>query len=104
MSMLKSLTRNAQFFRCTGCGNGSMIVLTPDGRGKIISDKRCIELVQQIMEKTTGFDVVYDRGASVLDVDFNGGGRVNDGSRKFESGSGITFPFCTPRALGTSLE
>ena len=80
-----------------GCGNGSMIVFTPGGRGKIISDKRCIELVQQVMEKTTGFDIMYDRGASVLDVDVNGGGRVNDGSRKFESDSGITFPFCTPR-------
>ena len=33
-----------------GCGNGCMIVFNPDGRGKIINDKRCIEHVQQIME------------------------------------------------------
>ena len=44
-----------------GCGNGSMIVFTPDGRGKIINDKRCIEHVQQVMGKTPGFDIIYDR-------------------------------------------
>ena len=54
-----------------GCGNGSMIVFTPDGRGKIVNDKSCIEQVQQILEKTQGFDIVYDRGAYVLDVDVN---------------------------------
>ena len=28
-----------------GCGNGSMIVFTPDGKGKIVNDKNCIEQV-----------------------------------------------------------
>ena len=45
-----------------------MIVFTPDGRGKIINDKKCIEHVQQIMGTTPGFDIVYERGAHVLDV------------------------------------
>ena len=46
-----------------GCGNGSMIVFTPDGRGKIVNDTSCIEHVQQILKKTPRFDIVYDRGA-----------------------------------------
>ena len=33
-----------------GCGNGSMIVFTPDGKGKIVNDTKCIE-----------HDIVYDR-------------------------------------------
>ena len=36
-----------------GCGNGSTIVNTPDGRGKIINDKRRTEHAQQIMGLTT---------------------------------------------------
>ena len=40
------------------CGNGSMIVFTPGGRGKLVNDKSCIEQVQQIMETTPGFDIV----------------------------------------------
>ena len=68
-----------------GCGNGSTIVFTPDGRGKIINDKRCVEHVQQIMETTPRFDIVYDRAAYVLDVDVNDGVHVNDNS-------GISFP------------
>ena len=56
-----------------GCGNGSMIVFTPDGQGKIVNDTKCIEQVEQIMAKTPGFDIVYDRGDYVLDVDVNGG-------------------------------
>ena len=43
-----------------GCGNGSMIVFTPDGKGKIVNDK-CIEQLKQIMASTPGFDLVYDR-------------------------------------------
>ena len=54
-----------------GCGNGSMIVCTPDGRGKVINDKRCIEHVQQVMGTTPGFNMVYDMEAYVLDVDVN---------------------------------
>ena len=75
-----------------GCGNGSMVVFTLDGRGKIINDKRCIEHVQQIVGTTPGFDTVYDRRAYVLDVDVNDGVGVNDGRRKSESDSEITFP------------
>ena len=61
-----------------GCGNGSMIVFTPDGRGKIVNDKSCVEQVQQIMETTPGFVIVYDRGAYVLDVNVNDDVHVND--------------------------
>ena len=49
-----------------GCGNGSMIVFTPDGKGKIVNGKNCIEQVKQIMASTQGFDIVYDRGAYVF--------------------------------------
>ena len=75
-----------------GCGNGSTIVFTPDGRSKIINDKRCIEHVQQSMGTTPGIDIVFDRGAYVLDVDVNDGVYVNDGRRKLENDSGISFP------------
>ena len=69
-----------------------MIVFTPDGRGKIINDKRCVEHVQQIMGTTPGFDIVDDRGSNEWDVDVNDGVYVNDERRKFESESGISFP------------
>ena len=74
-----------------GCGNGSTVVFTPDGKGKIANDTKCIEHVQQIMASTRRFDIVYDRGAYVLDVDVNDGVYVNDDRRKFESNSGISF-------------
>ena len=54
-------TKRAILFVHTGCGNGSMIVFTPDARCKNINDKRCSEHVQQIMETTPGFDIVNDR-------------------------------------------
>ena len=44
--------------------------------------------VQQILETTPGFDIVYDRGASVI----NDGVYVNDERQKFESDSGLSFP------------
>ena len=44
------------------------------------------------MASTPGFDIVYDRGAYVLDVDVNDGVYVNDDRRQFESDSGISFP------------
>ena len=69
-----------------------MIVFTPDGKDKIVNDKKYIEQVKQIMESTPGFDVVYDRGAYVLDVDVNDGVYVNDERRQFEHDSGISFP------------
>ena len=66
-SMLKSLTRNAQYLSGhKGCGNGSMIVFTPDGKGQLVNDKKCIEQVKQIMVSTPGFDNVYDRRKYVL--------------------------------------
>ena len=74
-----------------GCGNGSMIVFTPDRRGKIVNGKKSIEQVQQILETTPGFDIVFDRGAYVLDVDVNDGVYVNDERKKIESDSGISF-------------
>ena len=67
-----------------GCGSGSMIVFTPEGKGKIVNDKKCIEQVKQIMDSTPGFDIVYDRGAYVLDVDVTDGVYVNDERRQFE--------------------
>ena len=69
-----------------------MIVFTPDGKGKMVNDKTCIEQVKQTMESTPGFDMVYDKGAYVLDVDVNDGVCVSDARRKFESDSGISFP------------
>ena len=68
-----------------------MIVFTPDGRGNIVNDKSCIEQVRQIMGTTQGFDIVYDRGAYVLDLDVNDGVYVNDERRQFEHDSGISF-------------
>ena len=44
------------------------------------------------METAPGFDIVYDSGAYVLDVDVNDGVYVNDEKRKFENDSGISFP------------
>ena len=73
-----------------GCGNGSMIVFTPDGN--TVNDTKCIDQVKQIMANTPGFDIVYDRGAYVLDVAVNDGVYVNDERRKFESDSGNNFP------------
>ena len=67
-----------------GCGNG-MIVFTPDGRGNIINDKRCVEHVQPVMRTTPGFDIVYDRRAYALDVD------VNDGGQSHENNSGVAW-------------
>ena len=75
-----------------GCGNGSMIVFTPVGKGNIVNDKNCIEQVKQIMASTPGFDIMYDRRAYVLDVDVNDGVYVNDERRQFEHDSGISFP------------
>ena len=75
-----------------GCGNGAMIVFTPDGKGEIVNDTKCIDQVKQIMASRPGFDIVYDRGAHVLDLDVNDGVHVNDERRKFESDSGISFP------------
>ena len=69
-----------------------MIVFTPHGKGKTVNDTKCIEQVKQVMASTPGFDIVYDRGAYVLDVDVNDGVYVNDERRKFESDSGISFP------------
>ena len=43
------------------------------------------------MTSTPGFDIVYDRGTYVLDVDVNDGVHANDERRKFESDSGISF-------------
>ena len=74
-----------------GCGNGSMIVFALDGKGQIVNDTKCIEQVKQIMENSPGFDIVYDRGAYVLDVDVNDRVYANDQRRKFESDSGISF-------------
>ena len=68
-----------------------MIVFTPDGKGEIVNDTKSIEQVKQIMASAPGFDIVYDRGVHVLDVDVNDGVFVNDARRKFESDSGIRF-------------
>ena len=73
-------------------GCGSMIVFTSEGKSNIINDKRCIEHVQQVMVTTPEFDIAYDRGACVVDVDVNDGVYVNDERRKFERDSGISFP------------
>ena len=92
-SILRSLTQNVQFCLCIrACGNGSMIVSTPDGKGKLVNDTKCIEQVKQIMASTPGSDILCDRGAYVVDVDVNDAVHVNDGRREFESDSGISFP------------
>ena len=59
-------------------GNCSMIVFAPDGKG--------------IMASTPGFDIVYDRGACVLDVDVNDGVYVNNERQELESDSESVFP------------
>ena len=94
VNFLRSLTqKRATLSVHEGCGNGSMIVFTPDGKGNIVNDTKCIiEHVKQIMASTPGFDIVYDRGAYVFDVDVNDGVYLNDERRKFESDSGISFP------------
>ena len=69
-----------------------MIVFTPDGRNKIVKDKKCIEQMQQIMGTNPGFDITYDRGAYVRDVDVNGGVYVKDERQKIENDFGISFP------------
>ena len=69
-----------------------MIVFTPDGKGKIVNDKNCIEQVKQIMASTPRFDIVFDRGAYVLDVDVNDGVCVKNEKQQFEHNSGISFP------------
>ena len=53
-------------------------MFTPEGKGKIVNDKNCIEQVKKIMASTPGLDIVYDRGAYVLDVDVNVGVYVNN--------------------------
>ena len=57
-----------------------------------MNDTKCIDQVKQIMASTPGFDIVYCRGAFVLDVDVTDGVYVNDERRKIESDSGICFP------------
>ena len=47
-----------------------------------VSNKSCIEQVQQLVGTTPGFDVVDDRGDYVLDVDVSDGVYVNDERRK----------------------
>ena len=78
-----------------GCGNGSMIVLTPDGRGKIISDKTrdVSNTCNRSWRNQQDSILCMTEGPPCWTSDVNGGGYVNDGSRKFESDSGITFPF-----------
>ena len=61
-----------------------MIVFTPDEKGKIVNEKNCIEQVKQIMASTPGFDIVYDRGACVSDVDVNDGVYVNNERQQSE--------------------
>ena len=75
-----------------GRGNGSMIVFTSDCKGIIVNDTKCGDQVIQIMASTPASDIVYDRGACVLDVDVDDGVHVNDENRKFESDIGISFP------------
>ena len=91
-----------------GCGNGSVIVFTPDEKGEIVNDTSCIDQVKEIMASTPGFDIVYHRGAYVLDVDVNDGVHVNDERRKFASDSGISFPVirkeCWERALNQAQQ
>ena len=67
-------------------------MFTPDGKGKLVNDKNCIEQVRQIMANTQGFDIVYDRRAYVLDVDVNDGVYVNNERQQSEHNSGISFP------------
>ena len=44
------------------------------------------------MASTPGFDIVYDRGAYLLDVDVNDGIYVNNERQQSEHNSGISFP------------
>ena len=53
-----------------------MIVFTPDGMRKIVNDT---------MASTPGIDIVYDRGAYVLDVDVNNGVHVNEATQNLRA-------------------
>ena len=55
-------TKRAILSAHEGCGTGSMIVFTPDGKGKIVNDKKCTEQVKQIMESTPRFEIVCVTG------------------------------------------
>ena len=83
-----------------GCGSGSSIVFTPDGKGKIVNDTKCTEKVKQIMGSTPGFDIVYDRGTYVLEVDVNDGVHVDDERRKFEERHWNQFPVIRKKSIG----
>ena len=88
-----------------GCGNGSMVVFTPDRKVKLSTTRiNCIVQVKQIMASTPGFDIVYDRRAYVLDVDVNDGVYVNNERQQFEHNSGKQFSCHSRRVLGTSFE
>ena len=75
-----------------GCGNGSMIVFTPDGKGKIVNDKNCIEQVKQIMASTPGFDIVYDREPTCWTWTSMMESMSTMRGNSLEHNSGISFP------------
>ena len=56
------------------------------------------------MASTPGFDIVYDRGAYVLDVDVNDGVCVNNEWQQSEHNSGISFPVIGKEYFGMSFE
>ena len=83
-------------------------MFTPDGKVNIVNDKNCIEQVKEIVASTPGFDIVYDRRASVLHVDVNDGVYVDNERQQFEHNSGISFPVirkeCWERALSQARQ
>ena len=54
------------------------------------------------MASTQGFDIVYDRGAYVLNVDVNDGAYVNNERQQSEHNSGISFPVIR-KSIGNEL-
>ena len=93
------IKRNVPFTNRTGSTMNVNFEVTDTKRAILSVHKGCGNGSQQILEKTPGFDIVYDRGAYVLDVDVNDDVYVNDERQKVESDSESVLLSC-PKSIG----